>query len=67
LYDEDILLLVGLGISAVAYKSLAVGNYCVSLFNIENLCVMSSGVFGHAMCIFLISWLAFVGQLDVSF
>jgi len=44
----------------------------LSLFNLENLCVVSSGVCRHAICTFLISRLSvgvlisIVGQLDGS-
>jgi len=53
-------------------QKLAHPNTLMSLFNLENLCVMSSGVCRHAMCTFLISRLSVsvlisvVGQLDGS-
>jgi len=63
---------VGLRVSAGAYKSLAVCNYCDVYAEIINVCVMKSGVFRPAICIFLTSSLSVcvlnsvVGQLDAS-
>ena len=53
---------VGLGSSAVTYDLLQYAMTRMSLFNLENLDVMSSGTCRHARCTFLISKLS-VGVL----
>ena len=63
---------VGLGMSAFAYEILQYEITLMSLFNFENLCVISSEDCRHAMCTFKIPKLSVcvlisvVGQLDGS-